>query len=63
MRYFHRTSVTPDDVLQEADRYFGALLAPDRPGPRRRSYAGRTGRLSVDVRAEGGHYTLITVSG
>lgn len=62
MRYFHRTSVTPDDVLTEADRYFGSRLESVEQGPRSRTYRGTTGTLTLGVEAEGGHYTRVTVS-
>lgn len=61
MKYFHRTSIAPDDVLAEADAYFGERLARSDAGDRRRSYSGTIGRVDLTVEAEGGHYTLITV--
>jgi hypothetical protein len=61
MKYFHRTSVAPDQVLQAADRFFGATLSSVEEQPRRRRFAGSIGRISVSVQAEGGHYILITV--
>jgi hypothetical protein len=61
MRYFHRTSLGLDAVLREADTYFGATLASEDAGPRRRAYRGSIGRIQVGVEAEGGHYTRITV--
>lgn len=62
MRYFHRTSVNPDDVLADADRHFGASLEQTERGARHRTYHGTVGRIALTVEAEGGHYTLITVS-
>jgi hypothetical protein len=61
MRYFHRTSVAPDDVLAEADAYFGERLECSDAGDRHRSFGGTIGRIDLKVEAEGGHYTLITV--
>jgi hypothetical protein len=61
MRYFHRTSLSPDAVLEAAKRYFGTRLAPSEEAPRRLSYSGAIGRIAVSVRAEGGHYTLVDV--
>ncbi|GBD32845.1 MAG: hypothetical protein KatS3mg081_2819 [Gemmatimonadales bacterium] len=61
MRYFHRTSIPPDEVLAEAERFFSrsmSLAASDR---RRRDFSGNVGRITVRVGAEGGHYTLVTV--
>ena len=60
MKYFHRTSVPPDQVLAAAARFFGASLAPVEEQPRRRQFAGTIGRIGVTVQAEGGHYTLVT---
>jgi hypothetical protein len=61
MRYFHRTSVPPDSVLELAAGYFGTRLAPADEAPRRRTYSGTTGRVTVTARPEGGHYTLVEV--
>jgi hypothetical protein len=61
MRYFHRTSIAPDDVLAEADAYFGEWLERTDAGDRRRSFTGTVGRIDLTVEAEGGHYTLINV--
>jgi hypothetical protein len=61
MKYFHRTSIPPDQVLAAATRFFGATLAPVEEQPRRRQFAGTIGRIGVTVQAEGGHYTLVTV--
>lgn len=61
MRYFHRTSASPDQVLEAAQRYFGSRLSPAEEGTRRRAWRGATGHVTVSVRAEGGHYTLVEV--
>jgi hypothetical protein len=61
MKYFHRTSIAPDQVLSGAARFFGATMAPVEEQPRRRQFAGTIGRIAVTVQAEGGHYTLVTV--
>jgi hypothetical protein len=61
MKYFHRTSVAPDEVLARATAFFGARLTPAEEQPRRRRFAGTIGQVSVTVQAEGGHYTLVTV--
>jgi hypothetical protein len=60
MKYFHRTSVPPEQVLAAAERFFGVTLAPGEEGPRRRQFVGTIGRIGVTVQAEGGHYTLVT---
>ena len=60
MKYFHRTSVLPDEVIARATAFFSGRLAPVEEGLRRRRFAGAIGQLSVSVQAEGGHYTLVT---
>jgi hypothetical protein len=62
MRYFHRTSQSPDDVLVQAKAFFGPRLAPAEESPRRRTWAGALGKVTVGARAEGGHYTLVEVT-
>jgi hypothetical protein len=60
MRLFHRTSLHPDAVLQEADAFFGALgLASTTVAARHRVYAGSLGTLALAVKMEGGHYTVV----
>ncbi|HTC24819.1 MAG TPA: hypothetical protein VK688_10670 [Gemmatimonadales bacterium] len=61
MKYFHRTSVAPDEVLTRAAQFFGTHLRPMEEGPRRRRYAGDIGQIGVAAEPEGGHYTRITV--
>jgi len=61
MKYFHRSQLSPDAVLARAAEYFGARLTPAEERPRRRAFAGAIGRITVEVQAEGGHYTLINV--
>ena len=60
MKYFHRTTVAPDTVIQRATAFFSQRLAPVEEAPRRRRFAGAIGQLAVTVQAEGGHYTLVT---
>ncbi|HET7379692.1 MAG TPA: hypothetical protein VFJ24_06600 [Gaiellales bacterium] len=62
MKYFHRTTLSPDDVLAHAKAFFGTRLAPANEGARERAYAGPLGRVTVAARPEGGHYTLIEIS-
>jgi hypothetical protein len=59
MRYFHRTALSPDAALQAADRFFGNRLSPAGSAQRSRVYSGTIGRITIQVTAEGGHYTLI----
>lgn len=62
MKYFHRTSLPIADVLSEADAFFGASLAPEEQGEHSRAFRGTIGSVAVKVRAEGGHYTLVTAT-
>jgi len=61
VKYFHRTSVSPDLVLELASEFFGARLRPAAEGPRKRAFSGPLGEVTVSVQAEGGHYTLVVV--
>jgi hypothetical protein len=60
VKYFHRTHASPDDILGLAADFFGSRLTPVEEAPRRRTFTGAVGRVSVTVQAEGGHYTLVT---
>jgi hypothetical protein len=62
MRYFHRTSLGIDDTLSAADAFFASRLDAVASDAHERAYAGTIGRLAVHVRADGGHYTLITAT-
>lgn len=60
MKHFHRTQLSPDEVLTIADGFFSALgLTSTGREARSRSYAGELGRLTLLVRPEGGHYTFV----
>ena len=60
MRHFHRSTLRPDQVLATADQYFGALgLRTALSERRQRDFAGALGALNLQVRMEGGHYTLV----
>jgi hypothetical protein len=62
MRHFHRTSLTPDQVLEAADQHFGALaLTRGGADARSRSFAGALGTMTLTVKMEGGHYTVVEV--
>jgi hypothetical protein len=62
VRYFHRTTLSPEDVLTHAKTFFGSRLAPADEAARRRTYAGPLGRVTIAARAEGGHYTFVEVA-
>ena len=59
MRYFHRTSASPEAVLDVAKSFFGGRLAPLEESPRRRAYQGSLRRISISARLEGGLYTFV----
>ncbi len=60
MRYFHRTSVSPEQVLAEAERFFEGRLEAAERGDRMRRFTGTLGEVKISVRAEGGHYVHLT---
>ncbi|MGH7607280.1 MAG: hypothetical protein ACREME_08075 [Gemmatimonadales bacterium] len=62
VKYFHRTSATPQQVLDAAKTFFGGRLTPAEESRRRRVYHGTLGRITISARAEGGHYTLVEVT-
>ena len=62
MRYFHRTTLPPDQALDAAKAFFGARMVPAEEAPRRRTYTGTLGKVAITARAEGGHYTLVELS-
>ena len=72
MKHFHRTTVRPDVVLAEADRFFPTIglkaiapAAPAAPAARSRHFEGIVGTpaevvtLRLSVKMEGGHYTFV----
>lgn len=60
MRLFHRTHVTPAEVIGLADTFFSALsLTVSGTGARSRTFTGSLGTLRLLVRPEGGHYTFV----
>ena len=61
MRYFNRSSLSPERVLEAGKRFFGTRLAPSEEAPRRLGYRGAIGQVTLSARAEGGHYTVIEV--
>jgi hypothetical protein len=61
VRYFHRTSASPEQVLGAAKAFFGGHLTPAEESPRRRVYHGTLGRITISARPEGGHYTFVEV--
>ena len=61
MQYFHRTQLSPDQVMARATAFFGPRLAPTDQAQRSRRFSGSVGQIGVSVQMEGGHYTLVTV--
>ncbi len=63
MRHFYRASLSPNEVLKSADSYFASIgLTPSAPGDRSRTFSGVLGTAHLEVRMEGGHYTLVDAS-
>lgn len=62
MKYFHRTSVPPGEVMRRAAAWFGGRLGPTEEGSRKAGFSGALGRVTIEARPEGGHYTLVTVA-
>ena len=62
MRYFHRTSLPPDDVVRQADAFFAGRTQPVESQGRTRGYRHAAGTVRIEVRVEGGHYTHVTVT-
>ena len=61
MKYFHRTSISPDDAIAGAASHFGARMSPTQEGRRLRRFSSGLGQVAISAEAEGGHYTLIVV--
>ena len=62
MRHYHRTHITPARVLAVADEFFtGIGQEATSIQPRARTFGGPLGTLTLTVRPEGGHYTLVEV--
>lgn len=62
MKYFHRTSVAPDAVMERAVAFFGPRLSPVSETGRSRTWSGAPGTVHLTVAPEGGHYTLVEVA-
>jgi hypothetical protein len=68
MRHFHRTHVTPAEVMGAADEFFARLgMRTTSSGDRMRTFEGIVGTPEVaasarlTVKPEGGHYTFVQV--
>ncbi len=61
MRYFHRTSLELDQVMAEAGRFFAGSWTAGQAQSRGHVFVGPLGTVRVTARAEGGHYTLVTL--
>jgi hypothetical protein len=63
MRHFHRTHIPAPDVVALADQFFPTIgLRCSLAQERSRTYTGALGTMTLRVRPEGGHYTLIEVA-
>ena len=62
MRHFHRTHLSPADVLAMAEAFFPKIgLEQSAKAGRTRSFQGALGTMSLSAKPEGGHYTFIEV--
>ena len=61
MRYFHRTSLSPEKVLENADRHFSSVGTVAESGARSRTFKGSVWQIVLHVEVEGGHYTRVIV--
>ena len=52
MRYYHRTSLSPDEVLEFADAHFVSMGTVAESGARNRVFKGAAGQLSLHVEPE-----------
>ena len=66
MRHFYRTSLSPAEVIDSADKFFASLgLQTVASESRLRTYRGLVGTpeipvtLQVSAKPEGGHYTFV----
>jgi hypothetical protein len=62
VKYFHRTQLSPESVMVQAARYFGARLTPTGEAPRQVSFAGSLGAVVITVDSDGGHDTRVTAA-
>lgn len=63
MRHFHRTHLSPADVIALADAFFPTIgLESSSRAPRARGFQGPLGTMMLTARPEGGHYTFIEVT-
>ena len=61
MKYFHRTHLAPETVIEKASAFFGPRLAPAEETSMGRRFSGTIGQIGLHVTPEGGHYTLVTI--
>ena len=62
MRHFHRTHLAPDAALALADEFFPTIgVARTASAARSRAYSGTLGTMTLKIRADGGHSTMLEV--
>ena len=66
MRHFYRTSLTPAEAIDSADKFFASLgLQTVASSARSRTYRGVVGEpevpatVQITAKPEGGHYTFV----
>jgi len=62
MKHFFRTHLTPVEALAVGDTFFPAMdMKQAAGGARTRTFTGALGTLKMQIRPEGGHYTMVEV--
>ncbi len=62
MKHFFRTHLTPVEALGVGDAFFPAMgMKQAAGGARTRTFTGALGTLKMQIRPEGGHYTMVEV--
>jgi hypothetical protein len=62
MRHFHRTHLAPDAALALADEFFPTIgVARTSALARSRAYSGALGTMTLRIRVDGGHSTMLEV--
>lgn len=62
MKHFFRTHLTPVEALAVGDAFFpGMGMKQAAGGARTRTFTGPLGTMKMNIRPEGGHYTMVEI--